>query len=330
MKLHRVALPRRPQVSISSVGFGAASLGNLYQAISDEQAQQTCDAVTAAGISYVDTAPHYGLGLSEERVGAWVRRTSDVVVSTKVGRVLEPLDPPWARDTEGFDAPARFRRVRDYSAAGIRKSLESSLQRLGVDRVQIALLHDPDDFYDQARTESVPELVRMRDEGVVDAIGVGMNGSAMLSDFVRRCDIDVVMCAGRFTLLDQSATDDLLPAAREHGVAVLAAGVFNSGVLTQAEPTDDATYDYLPAKAETISRARRLARVCRGYGVTLPAAAVQFPLLHPAVAGVVLGMQSPEEVTADVAAASAAIPTDLWHRLVLDGLLPDSLLEVLP
>lgn len=330
MTLHPVALPRRPQVSISSVGFGAASLGNLYQAISDEQAQQTCDAVTAAGITYVDTAPHYGLGLSEERVGGWAGRTPDVVISTKVGRVLEPLDPPWSRDTEGFDAPARFRRVRDYSAAGIRRSLESSLQRLGRDRVQIALLHDPDDFYDQARTESIPELIRMRDEGMVDAIGVGMNGSTMLTDFVQRCDIDVVMCAGRFTLLDQSAAKDLLPAAAEHGVAVLAAGVFNSGILTRPEPAADATYDYLPAGPALIARARRVAQICRDHGVSLPDAAVQFPLLHPAVASVVLGMRSAGEVAADVTAATTAIPVELWARLVLDGLLPESLLEVLP
>lgn len=330
MTLHRVVLPRRPQVSISSVGFGAASLGNLYQAISDEQAQQTCNAAEAAGITYVDTAPHYGLGLSEERVGAWVRNTPDVVISTKVGRVLEPLDPPWARDTEGFDAPARFRRVRDYSASGIRKSLEGSLQRLGVDKVHIALLHDPDDFYDQALAESIPELVHMREEGLIDAVGVGMNQSAMLTDFVRQCDIDVVMCAGRFTLLDQSAVEDLLPAAHEHAVAVLAAGVFNSGILTRPEPSDDATFDYLPADSELIQRARQLARVCREYDVALPAAAVQFPLLHPAVATTVLGMRSPEEVAADVAAAEAVIPPELWGRLVADGLVSHRLAEMLP
>lgn len=330
MTLRRVTLPRRPAVPISSVGFGAASLGNLYQAISDDQAQQTCAAVADAGITYVDTAPHYGLGLSEERVGAWVRNNPDVVISTKVGRVLEPLEPPWARDTEGFDAPARFRRVRDYSASGIRRSLESSLQRLGIEKVHIALLHDPDDFYEEALRESIPELVRMRDEGLVDAIGVGMNQSAMLTDFVRQCDIDVVMCAGRFTLLDQSAAEDLLPAANQHGVAVLAAGVFNSGILTQAEPSDDATFDYLPADTELVQRARRLARVCREYDVSLPAAAVQFPLLHPAVATTVLGMQSPTEVAADVAAAEAVIPAELWVRLLADGLLSQRVAEFLP
>lgn len=330
MKISRVALPRRSHVSVTSIGFGAAGLGNLYRAISDDQAQRTCDAVAFAGIRYVDTAPHYGVGLSEERVGTWVRGRPDLTISTKVGRLLEPLEPPWERDTEGFDAPARFRRVRDYSAAGIRRSLESSLERLGVDRVHIALLHDPDDFADIALAESIPELIRLRAEGLVDAIGVGMNQSAMLTEFVRRCDLDVVMCAGRFTLLDQSAADDLLPVAREHAVAVLAAGVFNSGVLARPEPADDATFDYLPADREIIERARRMARVCREYDVSLPAAAVQFPLLHPAVASVVLGMQTPQEVADDVTAATAAVPPDLWGRLVQEGLLPEGLIGVAP
>lgn len=329
MTPRRVPLPRRPQVSISSVGFGAASLGNLYHAISDEQAQHTCAAVAAAGITYVDTAPHYGLGLSEERVGTWVRETPDVMISTKVGRVLEPLDAPWSRDTEGFDVPARYRRVRDYSAAGIRRSLEDSLVRLGVDHVQVALLHDPDEVWEQAVEQSIPELVRLRDEGLVDAIGVGMNQSEMLTEFVRRCDVDVVMCAGRFTLLDQSAAADLLPIALQREVAVLAAGVFNSGILTQPEPPDDATYDYEPADRGIIDRARRLASVCREHGVTLPAAAVQFPLLHPAVASVVLGMQSPQEVAADAAAAGSAIPPELWQQLVREGLLSEAVAEAL-
>lgn len=327
MTLRRVSLPRRPDVMISNVGFGAARLGNLYHAMSDDQAAATCRAATAAGISYVDTAPHYGLGLAEQRVGAWLQNATDTVVSTKVGRLLEPLDPPWGRDTEGFEVPARFRRVRDYSAAGIRRSLHDSLERLNVAHVHIALLHDPDDFQEQALAESIPELIRMRDEGLIDAVGVGMNQSAMLADFVRRCDIDVVMCAGRYTLLDQSAAD-LLAVAAERGVAVLAAGVFNSGVLATPEPPDDATFDYHPAGREIVARARHFARVCRRYDVTLPALAIQFPLLHPAVASVVLGMSSPTEVADDVAAAAAVIPMELWVDLVDEGLLPAELVGV--
>ncbi|NNG38756.1 aldo/keto reductase [Flexivirga sp. ID2601S] len=326
MTQRRAPLPRRPGVQLTRLGLGAATLGNLYTPVSDEAADLTCAAAAEAGIEYVDTAPHYGLGLSERRVARWLSREPGVVVSTKVGRLLEPVDPPYLPDDEGFAIEARFRRVRDYSATGIRRSLESSLERLGIDRLGIVLLHDPDDVEEQAMTESIPALVRLRDEGLVDAIGVGMNQSAMLARFVERTDIDLVMCAGRFTLLEQAALGDLLPAALEHGVGVVAAGVFNSGILAEPRPPDDATYDYFPAPKPLLDKARRVAAVCADFGVSLPAAAVHLPLQHPAVVSVVLGMRSPDEVRADASYVSAEVPDELWAALVREGLLPDTVL----
>ncbi|WP_265445486.1 aldo/keto reductase [Flexivirga meconopsidis] len=327
MTQHRASLPRRPNVQLTRLGFGAAALGNLYTPVTDEDADLTCAAVADVGIEYVDSAPHYGLGLSEQRVGRWLAHQPGVVVSTKVGRLLEPLAPPYLPDDEGFAIEARFRRVRDYSASGIRRSLEASFERLGVDRVAIALLHDPDEVEEQAMTESIPALVALRDEGLVDAIGVGMNQSAMLTRFVQRTDIDVVMCAGRFTLLEQGALEDLLPAAAEHHVGVVSAGVFNSGILAEPTPPDDATYDYFPAPKALLDKARRIAAVCREFEVSLPAVAVHLPMLHPAVVSVVLGMRSPDEVLANASYLATEMPDELWSRLVRDKLLPERLLE---
>lgn len=294
------------------LGFGAASIGNLFSAITDEQARAAVDAAWESGVRLFDTAPHYGLGLSERRLGAALRDRTGYVLSTKVGRRLVPADP--APDTEGFDVVSGLRRVWDFSRDGVRRSLEESLVRLGTDHVDVALIHDPDDHEEQALAEAYPALAELRSQGVVKAIGVGMNQWRIPARFVAETDIDVVMLAGRYTLLDQSGLP-LLDACAERGVRVLAAGVFNSGLLATAEPAG--TFDYRPAPAELVERARRLAKVCERHGVTLPQAAMAFPLRHPAVASVVLGARSAAEVRENAALRAVPVPEELWAELAL-------------
>ena len=315
----------RTGVRVTAVGFGGAPIGGLYRAVSEDTAAAAIDAAWNAGIRFFDTAPHYGLGLSERRLGDVLRTRprADYVVSTKVGRTLVPNPGgEGRRDDEGFDVAATQRRVWDFSADGVRRSLSSSLERLGLDRVDVVLLHDPDDHWRQAVEEAYPALHELRAAGVVGAIGAGMKQSQMLSDLVRELDLDVVLVAGRYTLLDQSAQDVLLPLCVQRGVSVIIGGVFNSGLLAHADPRPDATFDYAPAPAGWVARARAIAAVCTRHGVTLPQAAVAFSGGHPAVASLVLGMRSPGDVAADVALATSPVPADLWHELMAEGLLP--------
>ena len=320
----RPALPLRPLgrsgVAVTEISFGGAAIGNLFTAVTDGDARATIDAAWDGGIRFFDTAPHYGLGLSERRLGAALRDRprGEYVISTKVGRLLEPAPPTGpdtaaGRDTEGFDVPGGLVRRFDFSADGVRRSLDASLGRLGLDRVDIVLIHDPDAHGEQALREAYPALDRLRAEGVVGAIGVGMNQTEMLTRFVRETDVDVVLVAGRYTLLDRSAADVLLPAALERGVSVIAGGVFNSGVL--AAPTPDATYDYQAAPGSLISRALRLEKICAGYGVPLRAAAARFPLAHPAVASVLIGARNAAEVTDAITLRGLDIPAELWESV---------------
>ena len=320
----RPALPVRPLgrsgMAVTEISFGGAAIGNLFTAVTDEDARAAVDAAWDGGVRFFDTAPHYGLGLSERRLGAALgdRPRAEYVLSTKVGRLLEPAPStgPTAgggRDGEGFDVSSGLVRRFDFSADGVRRSLEASLGRLGLDRVDIALIHDPDAHGEQALREAYPALARLRAEGVVRAIGVGMNQTEMLTRFVRETDIDVVLVAGRYTLLDQTAADTLLPAALERGVSVIAAGVFNSGVL--AAPTPDATYDYAAAPGSLISRALRLQEICAQAGVPLRAAAARFPLAHPAVASVLIGARNAAEVTDAITLRGLDIPPELWQSL---------------
>jgi D-threo-aldose 1-dehydrogenase len=314
-------LPRRrlgkSPVHVTELSFGAAAIGNLFTEVSDDDAGAAVDAAWDGGIRSFDTAPHYGLGLSERRLGAALRpRPRDqYVVSTKVGRLLEPAGPDTAagRDPEGFAVPARHVRRFDFSADGVRRSLEDSLARLGLDRVDIALIHDPDDHREQAFREAYPALEKLRAEGTVRAIGVGMNQAAMLTRFVTETDIDVVLVAGRYTLIDQSAGEALLPAALRRGVSVIAGGVFNSGVL--AAPAAGATYDYQEAPDALLSRARRLEETCARFGVPLRAAAARFPLTHPAVASALIGARSAAEITDAVSLRQLRIPAALWDAV---------------
>jgi D-threo-aldose 1-dehydrogenase len=321
------ALPRREiratGVHLTTLGFGAAPIAGLYRAVDEKTARATIDAAWKGGIRYFDTAPHYGLGLSERRLGEALRDRpkDDMVVSSKVGRLLVPRTPAVARDDELFDVPGDLTRRRDYSRDGVLRSLEATLDRTGLDRVDVLYIHDPDEHWQEAAEQAVPALVELRDAGVVGAIGVGMNQSAMLARFIRQTDVDVVMLAGRYTLLEQGAADDLLPAALEHGRSVIAAAVFNSGLLARQEVQETATYNYQHASPDVLERARLLASICREHGTTLPAAATHFPLRHPAVASVVVGMRSPEEVDHNLAAFAHQVPDGLWADLEHRGLL---------
>ncbi|MFD7868516.1 aldo/keto reductase [Streptomyces sp. NPDC057682] len=315
-------------VDITELSFGAAAIGNLFTAVEPARAAAAVDAAWDEGIRYFDTAPHYGLGLSERRLGAALRpRPRDAyVVSTKVGRVLDavPDAGPTAPGTlsEGFDVPATHRRRWDFSAAGVRRSLEDSLERLGLDRIDIAYLHDPDDHAEAAFREAYPELEKLRAEGLIGAIGAGMNQTEMLTRFVVETDVDVVLCAGRYTLLDQSALHDLLPAAEARGRSVVMGGVFNSGLL--ADPRPGATYDYAAAPLALLDRALRLKAVTERHGVPLRAAALRYPLAHPAVAGVLVGTRSPIEVRDAAALLRTEIPDALWDDLRTEGLLTEN------
>ena len=308
---------------MTEVGLGAAQLGNLFKETTDAESEAAVEAAWQAGVRYFDTAPHYGLGLSERRLGRALagRPRDEYVISSKVGRLL--VDSPETaaqQDDDGFVVPAATKRVFDFTRDGVLKSVESSLERLGLDRLDIAYLHDPDDHWEAASTTGVDALIELRDQGVVGAIGAGMNQSAMLAEFVRRTDVDIMMVAGRYSLLDQSAADDLLPIAAERGVTVVAAAVYNSGILSTSTVPPDAHFDYGAAPPEVLAKARRIQEVCASFGVDLPAAAVQFPLRRPEVASVVLGIRTAAHATSSVERATAAIPEDLWAALVDEGL----------
>jgi len=308
---------------LTELSLGCSQLGNLHHAIDDDTASATVDAAWEQGVRYFDTAPHYGLGLSERRLGAALatRPRSGYILSTKVGRLLEPLAPVRGQDTDGFVVPATHRRVWDFSRDGVRRSLEESLQRLGLDRVDIAYLHDPDDHLEQVLAAGYPALEELRDEGVVAAIGAGMNQTPMLSELARNTDVDLLMLAGRYTLLEQGALDDLLPVCERRGTGVVVAGVFNSGLLSRRNPPEDAKYNYARAPADVLYRARRIADVCERHGTTLPEAAIAFPLGHPAVVSVCVGARSPEQVRRNARLLGAEIPQELWDELREERLL---------
>jgi D-threo-aldose 1-dehydrogenase len=311
-------------VTVTPLGFGGGSVGNLYQGVSDHEAAATLDAAWQTGIRYFDTAPHYGLGLSERRFGAALRERprAAYTLSTKVGRLLVP-DPSGAdrRDPGGFDVPATSRRVWDFSAT-VRRSLTDSLDRLGLDRIDLALIHDPDeDDPVAALDQAYPALHELRADGVVGAIGVGSKQWHLLARFVAETDLDAVMLAGRYTLLEQPALDELLPACLDRGVSVLNAGVFNSGLLATDRPSADARYEYDAAPAGPVERAGRIADVCRRHGTTLPAAALAFAGAHPAVVSVVLGAGRVGHLRRNVELAAAGVPAELWGALVDAGLL---------
>jgi D-threo-aldose 1-dehydrogenase len=316
--------PTRRGIALTRVGFGSAPIANLFREVQDEVAAEAVAAAWDAGIRYFDTAPHYGVGLAERRLGAALAAypRDEYVVSTKVGRLLVPSpETAGQQDDQSFVVPADPRRQWDFSRDGVLRSLEQSLDRLGMSRVDIVLLHDPDEHWEQASTTGVDTLVELRDQGVIGAIGVGMNQAEMLTEFIRRTDVDLVLEAGRYTLLDQRAADELLPTALERGVDVIAAGVYNSGLLSTRRPAPGATYQYAPPPVSLVARANRIADVCEAYGVTLPEVAVAFPLRHPAVVSALLGLRTATEVAEAAARASADVPEAVWAELEAEGLL---------
>ena len=317
----------RAPIDLGPLSFGCASIGNLYRAIDDDRTQRALEAAWDGGIRTFDTAPHYGLGLSERRLGAFLqgKPRDEFVVSTKVGRLLEP-NPDFAggRDlAHGFDVPDDLVRVYDPSLSGVRRSLEASLERMGLDRIDVLYLHDPD-VYDLERglAEGLPALATLRDEGLVRQIGVGVNDADVAARAVREGDLDLVMIAGRYTLLEQPALAELFPACEERGVRIVDAAVFNSGLLATSTPNSDATYNYAAVPEDVLQRAQALAAACAEFGVELPAAALQFPLRHPLVATVVVGTSRPEAVRQNVENMSVPIPDGLWAALEERGLIP--------
>jgi D-threo-aldose 1-dehydrogenase len=301
----------RTGLRISRVVLGCAPLGGLFSPVADETARATVDAAWEHGVRAFDTAPHYGAGLSERRLGAALRThpRADYLLSTKIGRRL--VDGAGSDDVgvEIFAEPSGLGRVRDYSRDGVRRSLAESLGRLGLDRADIVHVHDAQAHMDVAIREAVPALCELRDEGVVGAVSAGIDFVEPALRFVRESDVDCILTAGRYTLLDQSAAEELLPLCRERGVAYLAAAPFNSGVL--ADPRDGATYWYRPAPPDILARARRIADECARHSVGLPAAAAAFPLRHPDVTAVVAGARSP----AEVAALTEPVPEELWAAI---------------
>ncbi|KOX28167.1 aldo/keto reductase [Saccharothrix sp. NRRL B-16348] len=303
----------RSGVTVTRLGLGTAPLAGLYSAVAEEQAAATLETAWEAGIRYFDTAPHYGAGLAERRLNPFLaaRPRAEFTVSTKVGRLLVPGEAP--AGGEGFPDEQGVVRVRDYSAEGIYRSLSESLERSGLDTFEIVLIHDPDHHWEEAVTGAYPALERLRAEGAVRAIGAGMNQTAMLTRFVAETDVDCVLVAGRYSLLDRGAADDLLPLCERRQVGVIVGGVFNSGIL--ANPAPGATYDYAPASDDVWRRVRALAERCAAHGVPLAAAALRFPLRHPAVTSVVVGARSAREVTENTAHAATVITDALWAEL---------------
>ena len=310
----RVPLGGSP-LRVTRLGLGCAPLGNLFTAISEAQAEATINAAWAAGVRWFDTAPLYGHGLSEQRLGRALRRRprAEYVLATKVGRRLVPGTDP---DTV-FAAVPPLRPIFDFSYDGTLRAFDDSLARLGLDRIDVLHVHDPDAYEADAVDGAFRALRRLRDEGAIGAVGAGMNQAPMLARFVRGGLVDCVLVAGRYSLLDQSALADLLPAAEAAGVAVIAAGIFNSGLL--ADPRPGATFDYTPAPPELIARARSIAAVCESRGVSLRAAALQFPTLHPVVTTVLVGARSPGEIEENARLFATELPDELWPALIAAG-----------
>ncbi len=308
----------RSGVTVTELGFGAAQIGNLSRAIDTQTALDAVNAAWDEGVRYFDTAPHYGLGLSELRLGSALasRPRNQYAVSTKVGRLLVPNPSPVGSDmgAGGFDVPDTVMRRRDYGRDGILQSLEASLHRMSLDRFDIVYVHDPEEFMDTAVREAVPALIELREQGVIGAVGVGMNFVDPLLRFVSETDVDVVMVAGRWTLVDQSA-GLLIDKCDARGVAVVAAAPFNSGLLAREDPADGASFDYGPAPTDVLECARSCARICSAHATVLPAAALQFPVRHAAVTSVVAGMRTASQVKLDLSWFRTEIDETLWLEL---------------
>ena len=314
------------RIGLTEVGIGCAQYGNLGSVVSDEDTFKATQSAWNEGIRYFDVAPHYGLGLAEERLGRAISHLprEELIISTKVGRLLIPTpERAHLTDDGGFAVPAAFSREFDFSRDGVMRSFESSLKRLNLDYIDILYLHDPDDHWESASTTGVQTLIELRDQGVIKAIGVGMNQCEMLTRFILNTDIDIVMLAGRFTLLEQGALEELLPAAIENSVGVVNVGVYNSGLLSRNRPSTALHYNYAPAPEELVTRVNAIADICESYGVSLPEAAIQYGALHPSVISTVVGVRNTDQVLENLRRYRKEIPKELWRELSKKGLSSD-------
>ncbi len=304
---------KRVPVEITRLSLGTAPLAGLFTTVENNESDLLITTALAQGINYFDTAPLYGHGLSEERLGRVLRTVSEsFILETKVGRVLnrvEKADPvPWFPDADPHIQP-----VFDYSAEGIKRSFNESLERLGVDHIDIALMHDAEDHIPQAIDNAYPVLADLKRQGIIKAIGIGINFCDAAMKIMKAVDLDLALIAGRYTLLDQSAQNELLPYALERNVDITIGGVFNSGVL--ADPKPGATFEYLPAPDEIIKRAQDIGAFLKNLGVPLTAAALQFPLRHPAVTSVLTGSRNSKELLSNIADFDLELPADIWTQL---------------
>ncbi|AQY02855.1 D-threo-aldose 1-dehydrogenase [Microbacterium foliorum] len=314
-------------LAVPALGYGAANVGNLFRPLSDDESWAILEAAWDSGIRYYDTAPHYGLGLSERRLGAFLQTKprEEYVLSTKVGRLLRPNpDHDGGLDTANdFHVPDDLQRVWDFSDDGIRAGLDESRERLGIEQIDLVYLHDPERHdLDLALAEALPALEQLRSDGQVSAIGIGSMVSDALAASVRSADLDLIMVAGRYTLLEQPAAAEVLPACRETGTGIVAASVFNSGLLASSEPRRDGRYEYGQLPDELWERLLRIARVCADHAVPLPAAAIQFPLQSDVVRSVVVGGSRPAQLRQNAEYAALEIPAALWDELAAEGLIP--------
>ncbi|MFP6816678.1 MAG: aldo/keto reductase [Pseudomonadales bacterium] len=325
--LERRRIGRTP-IEVTTLGFGGAPLGAVGDRISDELAASIIGSAFEGGIGYFDTAPLYGHGLSEKRMGQLLGTIAReaFVLSSKVGRLLVPREEGERFAGMRDDEPVAVR--YDYSYDGVRRSLDSSLQRLGLDRIDILLCHDIDgwthgdaqpEIVAEALTGALPAMQKLRDEGVIGAIGLGVNEWQVCSRVMDEIDVDCFLLAGRFTLLEQDPLDEMLPKCADRGVSVIIGGPYNSGLLASAERRR-ATYNYQPVDDELWNKAQAIRGICEDHGIDMRAAALQYPLRHPAVAAVIPGMWSQAEVATNLEFISAELPGALWADLANAGL----------
>ena len=304
-------------LEITRLGLGTAPLGGLFTSVKEEDADGVVAVAFEQGINYFDTAPLYGHGRAEIRLGRALRAAGKpFVISTKVGRVLNPTDNA---DTSWFaDASPTLEPVYDWSPDGIKRSIHESLERLGIDHIDIALMHDADDYVDEAIHSAYPVLADLREQGVIKAVGMGMNLCEPSIKIMNETELNIALIAGRFTLLDQQAQDELFPLALRKNVSILIGGVYNSGVL--ANPNPGAMFNYLPASDEIIERARKIGAFLQDREIALTAAAIQFPLRHNAVTAILTGSRSSAELRANVEDFNFDIPNNIWEELESSGL----------
>jgi D-threo-aldose 1-dehydrogenase len=312
----------KTDVFVTRLGMGGAVLGGLYHEVSDDEAIETVEAALSRGVNYFDTAPLYGHGRSEERMGCVLRRhpRETFVLSTKVGRALLPANGSVV-ESAYFANPGPFEPVFDFSYEAVMRSFEESLRRLRLDRIDTLLIHDPDDHYEEALLGAYPAIHKLRRQGMVKAIGAGMNQSQMLARFAREGDFDCFLLAGRYTLIDHSGLQDLLPLCLQKNISIIIGGPYNSGILAGG-PVSGAKFNYQDASPEIVGKVRRIEEICRRHSVPLKAAALQFPLAHPAVTSVIPGARSAAEVEENCALMAVPIPREFWRDLRVEGLLP--------